>query len=185
MISKDSQLYSGIEKYHKLVTQGRVLSIDPSIGSTSSMPGWAVYQAGELQESGTLRIEVVESIPIRLQELARQMRELIRQYQPDILVYEEIPAQRHGGGNAVAHASLLKAVGVILSIPGPTSWLGIYPKSWKRLARASYKKGDEEDACEIGYCVYEVARWYEREEAGKKAKRKRSSTNSLRSHEEG
>jgi hypothetical protein len=60
-------------------------------------------------------------------------------------------------GNAIAHASLHKALGVILSVPGPTGFVGIMPFSWKKLVRDTYVKGDEADAVEMGYVAIEVA----------------------------
>lgn len=91
--------------------------------------------------------------------LANGIRKLYRDFDPDVLVYEEIPAQRYGGGgNANAHASLLKALGVILSVPGPDGYVGIYPISWRKLVRETYVKGDEADAVEIGWIVIELAR---------------------------
>jgi hypothetical protein len=60
-------------------------------------------------------------------------------------------------GNANAHASLLKALGAILSVPGPDGYVGIMPVSWKKMIRNTYEKGDEADAVEIGYIVIECA----------------------------
>ena len=156
-IGKTSAVYSEISANLKGLTEGRVVSIDPSIGSSSSMPGWAVYLAGNYVESGTFDIPRDKSIPERLKHLARCMTKLYARHDPDVLVYEEIPAQRHGMGNAGAHASLLKAVGAILSVPGPDGYVGIMPVSWKALVLDTYIKGDEEDACEIGRIVIEQA----------------------------
>ena len=60
-------------------------------------------------------------------------------------------------GNAVAHASLLKALGAILSVPGPDGYVGIMPVSWKKMVRDTYTKGDEADAVEIGHVIIECA----------------------------
>lgn len=157
MIGTKTEAYQDIEAATRELTQGLVVSLDPSIGSSSSMPGWAVYRKGELVRSGTFLIpHRGSSIPERLRALASSVRKLYAEYPPDILVYEQIPAQRHGG-NAGAHASLLKAVGAILSVPGPDKYVGIVPVSWKAMARDTYVKGDEQDAIEIGYVAITVA----------------------------
>lgn len=158
MIGKTSKVYEEIKGATKELLEGVMVSCDPSIGSTSSQPGWAVYRAGELLASGTFEIAAHKSIPERLHKLHSSMRKLYNEYDPDVLVYEQIPAQRYGGGNAWSHASLLKALGVILSIPGPDKYVGILPVSWKKMVRDTYVKGDREDAEEIGWIAIQVAR---------------------------
>ena len=156
-LTKTSKAYVSIEDNLKGLLEGVVVSIDPSIGSSSSMPGWAIYRAGQYVSSGTFDIPVHKSIPDRLRILANHLRKLYNEYPPDCLVYEDIPAQRYGMGNAVAHASLLKALGAILSVPGPEGYVGIMPVSWKKMVRDTYQKGDEADAVEIGHVVIECA----------------------------
>jgi len=156
-LTKTSKAYQNIEDNLQGILEGMVISIDPSIGSSSSMPGWAIYRAGQYVSSGIFEIPVHKSLPDRLRTLANHVRKLYNDYPPDVLVYEDIPAQRYGMGNAVAHASLLKALGAILSVPGPDGYVGIMPVSWKKLVRDTYEKGDEADAVEIGYVVIECA----------------------------
>lgn len=158
MISTKSDCYASTKAHQHGILNGVVCSIDPSVGSTSSQPGWAIYRQTKLIDSGTFYIPAHLSTPERLRRLANEMRKLYKTYCPDILVYEEIPSLRQGGGNANAHASLLKAVGVILSVPGVNGYVGIYPVSWKKMVRDSYVKGDEEDAVEIGWIVIELAK---------------------------
>lgn len=157
MLGKDTKAYQEIQKNLHRLTDGIVVSIDPSIGSTSSMPGYAVYVSGELKESGIIEIDSDKPKWTRLQSLAYNMRKLYTQWDPDILVYEDIPSQRHGGGNANAHASLLNAVGVILSISGPDGYVGLHPMSWKKMVRPTYVKGDKEDAEEMGWIAINLA----------------------------
>ena len=156
-LTKTSKAYRDIEDNLQGILDGVIISIDPSIGSSSSMPGWAIYRAGQYVASGTFDIPVHRSIPDRLRMLANHVRKLYNEYPADVLVYEDIPAQRYGMGNAVAHASLLKALGAILSVPGPDGYVGIMPVSWKKGVRDTYQKGDESDAVEIGYVVIEFA----------------------------
>lgn len=155
MLSKSAQAYSQIRVCTRHILEGRLLAIDPSCGSSSSMPGWAYYVAGQLRRSGIIQLDPVLPIWTRLRMLVHHMRTLYRECEPDVLVYEDIPAQRYGGrdrkGNAGGHASLLKAVGAILSVSGPEHVVGLHPQSWKVSARPSYVKGDENDAVEMGY----------------------------------
>lgn len=158
MISSTSEVYKSTQENLHGLLEGVVLSVDPSIGSTSSMPGWAVYRKGEFVASGTIQIPPQLKVWERLRRLANGMRHLYLEYTPDVLVYEEITALNNRvGGNANAHASLLKALGVILSVPGPDGYVGIYPISWKKQVREDYVKSDERDAIEIGYVVIELA----------------------------
>jgi hypothetical protein len=173
-IGKTSQVYKEVAENLKGLTEGVVISIDPSIGSSSSMPGWAIFVAGSLTPiaSGVIDLPRLESIPVRLRTLNRALVKLYAKYLPDVLVYEEIPAQRHGFGNANAHASLLKSLGVILSIPGPEGYVGIMPVSWKALVSDQYEKGDEADAREIGRIVIQHA-WEQVEELKQEPKLKK------------
>lgn len=173
MISKTSAVYTETSTCTRELLEGVVVGIDPSIGSTSSQPGFSVYRAQQLMASGTLDIPAHRTIPERLRMLNNHVRKLFRDWSPDVLVYEQIPAQRHGGGgNAWGHASLLKALGVILSIPGPDHHVGILPVSWRKLTRPDYVKGDENDAIEFTWIVLQLAQ--EIEEA-KERKPKKSS----------
>lgn len=160
MIGKTSQVYSATKQNLKPLLEGVVVCVDPSIGSTSSQPGWAVYRQGEFITKGTIPISPTLPVWKRLRMLANGIRRLYLEFNPDVLVYEEITAvnNRFGGGNANAHASLLKALGVILSVPGPDSYVGIFPASWKKQARPEYVKSDENDAEELGYVVIQLAR---------------------------
>lgn len=171
MLSKSSKAYESISEARLAITEGILVAVDPSIGSSSSLPGWAVYSRGILKCSGVFEINRNGSVPARLQELAHFLRSLYRDWDPDVLVYEDIPAQRYGGGNANAHSSLLKSVGVVLSVSGPDYYVGLLPISWKKLIRPEYIKGDEADAVEIGHIAITEARKIIQED-GKKADRK-------------
>lgn len=165
-LTKTSQAYQAISEARLGLTEGVVVCIDPSIGSSSSMPGYAVYRAGLLSVSGTLRINPHLSFPEKAQALHHEVRRLYSTWQPDVLCYEEIPNM--GPGRQISsHVTLLKAVGIILSVSGPRHFVGIYPRSWKSLARSSYVKSDENDAIEFGWaCIQEAKRIIEEE--GKK-----------------
>lgn len=178
MISKTTKAYEPLRRNYKFLTEGSVVCIDPSVGSRSSMPGFAVYYKGELHESGTFQLNPDDPIHVRLNRLNYMVRLLYKAAEPDILVYEDVPAQRYGGGNANAHASLLKAVGAILSVSGPRDVVGLVPTSWKKMARPEYVKSDENDAIELGYVAISEARRIHAEDPpeGKKTKKKETET---------
>jgi hypothetical protein len=160
MLGLKTQAYLQIAELTAELLEGTVVCIDPSIGSTSSMPGWAVYRKTVLLASGIFRIDNTWSTPERLKHLHRYLLDLYAEYPPpDVLVYEDIPARRQGRGNAAGHASLLKAVGAILAAPGPVGHVGLMPISWKSMARDTYRKSDEADAIEMGWVAMEAARY--------------------------
>ncbi len=155
-IHKTTKIYKEVEKLRGPLVYGNVLSIDPSIGSTSSSPGWAYYQAGKLIDSGVIHtggshLELWQ----RARRLGDSLRALCSEYKVDVLIYEDIPAT--SGFNQNAIASLLKAVGVVLSCTTSSHVLGIHPASWKGYVRPEYKKGDQEDAIEIGRIAIALA----------------------------
>lgn len=169
-MSKTSKAYEMISKARLGLTEGIVVCIDPSIGSSSSSPGYAVYIAGDLSESGVFDIPAHLAFHEKAQQLAYNVRKLYTKYDPDVLVYEEIALQ--GAGRAISsHVTLLKAVGIVLSVPGPDHVVGIYPVSWKKLVRPTYVKGDKEDAEEIGYICIQQAKEIIEEDGRKQERR--------------
>lgn len=157
-IGTGTKLYKEVREHKDLLLRGRILVIDPSCGSESSQPGWAIYYNSELGESGTLAIDPGEPLWWRLQKLFQLLRDLMEECQPDVLVYEEISSRAFGGRAASGHASLLKAVGVTLaSVFGVETCIGIRPRTWKGMARPAYRKSDENDAIEMGYIVLRLA----------------------------
>lgn len=158
MIGSTVREYKDIRKNLRLLLEGVVVAIDPSIGSNSSMPGWAVSRAGKRVASGVFEIDPGASVGKRLQSLSNHLRKLYNRYDPDLVVYEDIAPRRYGGGSAHAHSSLLKSVGAILSVAGPTEHIGLRPTIWTRYKRSTYVKGDEADAIEILYVALETAR---------------------------
>lgn len=155
---KSTEVYKYIQGALVPLTQGKVLSVDPSIGSTSSQPAYALYIAGKLTTSDTGNINPAMEKWERLQELAEWIDQLYQVHKPDVLIFEDIPDQMYGPyGNATAHASLLKAVGAILSIPGPSHYIPLRPQVWKARVPEGYIKGDIQDAEFMGQLVISMA----------------------------
>lgn len=149
-------MYQAVSVLSSDLCDGTVLVIDPSIGSSSSLPGWAIYKAGNLIDSGIIH---TGGSHLHLWQRARRLKTALEtlcgEYNFDVLVYEDIPAT--SGFNQNAIASLLKAVGIVLACTTSSHVLGIHPASWKNYVRPEYIKGDKEDAIEIGYIVISLA----------------------------
>lgn len=171
--NKSSDIYASMLPL--LDTLGRsgstVMAIDPSIGSTSSQPAYAIYVDGELIHAEKASINPKAEQWDRLQTLGNWVRLAYKNYRPDVLVYEDIPDQRYmpmingrpmaTGHNVKAHASLLKSVGAILSINyihGDLRYLPLRPQVWKARISSSYVKGDIADAVEMGRIVIDMAK---------------------------
>src|SRR4051812_4934591 len=90
MISKASQAYEALRSASKGLLEGVALGIDPSIGSQSSMPGWSASRQGVLVASGTFDMDASDSLTVRLQRLNYLTRKLVKEYDPDVMVYEMI-----------------------------------------------------------------------------------------------
>ena len=155
-INKKSKMYQAVAVLSAELCAGTILIIDPSIGSSSSSPGWAIYKAGNLIDSGIIH---TGGSHLHLWQRARRLKAaletLCSEYNFDVLVYEDIPAT--SGFNQNAIASLLKAVGIVLACTTSSHVLGVHPASWKNYVRPEYTKGDKEDAIEIGYIAISLA----------------------------
>lgn len=130
---------------------GTLVTIDPSIGSSSSQPGYAVAHAGVLQITGTLRIDPKETVYKRCRSVYDTVSVLIPS-PPDVLGIEALPA-------AFANQKTIWAVSLSIAAADATQTLEIPIPFWKAYARtcAWYQKGDAADAramCEamIAWC---------------------------------
>ena len=164
MASKTSKIYQAVKANADTVLNGRLLAIDPSTGSRSSMPGFAVFKQGQLIESGIIQIKYDQAQNIRLHRIVETLRNEFQK--PDIIAFENIPPVSFKGGigmNSNAVTSLQRAVGAIIScwdcpaVPVATS-------AWKGYKGEDYKKSDEWDSICIGRCVIGIAKDIKKEE---------------------
>lgn len=138
-----------------------MLVVDPSSGSSSSMPGYALFKGGQLVDSGVLQIDSSKEVPRRLQDISNCLRSEFPEV--DVLVIEDIPS-RSFGRNASAHATLLKSVGTVLGSAQYKKFVEVAPSVWHAWLRTypeeakGYEKGDEWDAKVMGYCVLSIAK---------------------------
>lgn len=134
------------------VLEGKLLSIDPSSGSKQSLPGYAVWEAGKLKDSGVIEIEPSEYINIKLQRIADSLRDEFEI--PDALVLENIPPRV---GFSRGSINLHRSVGAIMSAVRCQAIIEVAPISWRKYIPENYKKTDENDAIMFGYTVIATA----------------------------
>jgi len=156
-LTKATKLYTHCKRHKELIQGGHMLCIDPSCGSTGSMPGYAIYKEGELKDSGIIEIpDVHRDLPYRLQDLLSTLQ--VSFQKPDLLVIEDIASRRFGRGGQSGHASLLRSTGTIMSAYPDTKVLAIRPQSWRKMLPEGWVKGDEWDAIALGHRALEVCR---------------------------
>lgn len=151
-----------VAQYLGPLLNGQVLAIDPSSGSANSQPGYAIYKAGQLVDSGLVRIRSGDHISNRLYRLSSSLREDFEV--PDLLVTENIPPfMGEGPGAAFATRnviSLHQSVGVVMSI-WDVPVLQVSPRSWRSLIPDNYLKSDENDAIMLGWTAIHKAKLVE------------------------
>lgn len=156
---KKTVLHKSVKKYVNEILDGTLVAIDPSCGSSSSDPGYAIYRKGKLEESGIIPLNKDRELPYRLQELRAALSDKFRKL--GVLVVEYIPPRRFGRGSATSHSSLLQAMGVALASTDAEVLLRIRPRDWQRLAAPIWSratKSDEADAIAIGWAIIRLAR---------------------------
>lgn len=140
---------AGIEE---LVIKGKVLAIDPSSGSQKSQPGYSIYEAGVLIDSGTIQVNHKNQLHSRLFYLARCIREQFDT--PDILVTENISSVMNNNAGFMSKnmVPLQRAVGVVQSI-FECPCLEVAPATWRKYIPKDYVKSDENDAIMLGWAA--------------------------------
>jgi hypothetical protein len=158
---KGTVLYTRVRSMIPALLEGTVVSIDPSCGSSSSMPAYAIYWAGRLLNSGTIQLDIEKPIEQRLYDLGLQLRSSITD-SVGVLIYEDVPPVRFyksGRTSAGSQSSLIKSVGTILGTIRADHHVGLRPSVWRRISGPSHVKGDVEDAIEMGRLTIELARY--------------------------
>ena len=168
-VSTQTKLYGAVKPHAQQILAGRLLALDPSIGSWSSQPGYAIFEAGCLTDSGVIEMPVGASRSRRLFYLRRTLTEQFGE-KFDAVVIEDIPTsrvnRRRGGGvyfDAKAQVPLHKAVGVIESCFDALT-LFVHPATWRTYAteehlnmKARGEPTDERDARVMGETVLLLA----------------------------
>lgn len=153
---KATGFYQAVELAAPKILGGTMLAIDPSSGSSGSMPGWALFRGGKLERSGTVKIPLTLTINGKLNFLHDAFRELARDIgHIDILTIELI-------AKAMSHENLFYAIGVIMAAVQADHAIPCPIHAWKAVAKTdpTYKKGDESDAIMFGLTLLSRAREY-------------------------
>ena len=159
--SSMSKLDQQIVQHLEPLLQGIVLAIDPSSGSEKSQPGYALFDHGQLVDSGLVRIRSGDALSNRLHRLAASLREDFPQ--PHVVITENIPPFM-GEGNAAKFAtrnviSLHQSIGVVMSVWDAPVLL-VSPRTWRSHIPDNYFKSDENDAIMIGWTVLKKSKEY-------------------------
>ncbi len=172
-----SKAVDDVMKCYETILTGTLLCVDPSSGSESSMPGYALYDNGVMTEKGIVEVLSKGSkVQNRLKELADCFREDFDAV--DVLVIEDIPpihggARRGFGGRMKSHASLLKSVGAIIGAVKATHIVSINPRVWQKWKDENYVKSDDVDAQYMGIAAIEMSKMIQTKELKRKAKEKK------------
>lgn len=156
-VSKTTKLYKNVKPLANLVMTGRMLAVDPSTGSISSMPGYAIFDKGELVESGEINVRVQDRKNVRLYNIAETLRNEFPDI--DILAVENIPPvsyKRKGAMSGWSLVALQRAVGAIISC-FDCDYIEVAPTWTNKFRPEELEKTDESDAIGIGLAVISAA----------------------------
>ncbi len=139
------------------ILEGKILAVDPSTGSKSSLPGFAWFEKGQLIESGVIEVNLNTNKSLRLYEIARTIREDFDK--PDILIVEYIPPMVYSKSkmSGVSLMALQKAIGAIIGAQPFENLLEIPEPAWRHHKPPDYVKSDEYDAISLGLCAINTA----------------------------
>jgi len=148
-------------KWKEDILEGQVLSIDPSCISSSSLPGWAIFEKGKLKESGVIEGPAHKPLITRLQYLAACVG---RDFEtPDVLVIEKVSSSR-----TLNVASTMEARGVFIAMLHKCEKvIELDPHAWRYYVTIKYGssqyytdnlKSDTQDAIEMGECAVWLAK---------------------------
>jgi len=145
-----------VRKNREIIKKGKLLAIDPSSGSRSSMPGYALYKRGNLETCGMISIPL-DGVNRHLYKRLRYLNQSLEMFKTvDVLLIEEIPLK--GGGRAISgHISLLQAVGVIIASVQAGVVIPVPICVWKKNLSPDYKKTDVNDALALATTTLNLA----------------------------
>lgn len=157
----DSKLQLACIKHAHILESGRVLAVDPSSGSSGSMPGFSFFKGATLIESGTFEITLGD-IGRRLWSLTAGLKEAFPEI--DLLIIEDLPPFMQTKGTTFRSkgtVNLHMSVGAIYGACGYAPVIGVPPIAWHADARRlpfEYQKDDENDALMLALAVFNRAK---------------------------
>lgn len=166
MAAKTSKVYQSVSKCVKDVLEGTLIAFDPSTGSQSSMPGYAVFVKGELVESGIIKVNASDRKNVKLYEISISLRTEFPK--ADVIAIENIPPvsyNRKGAMRGWAIVALQRSIGAIMASFN-CEYIEVAPASWQRYKFPGYDKSDEHDAICIGLTCIDIAKQITKEKKG-------------------
>ena len=91
-LKKASEIRAKLWKYRDILLNGRWVAIDPSCISSSSKPGYALFDKGEFVEQGILDVPYRPDLAFRLQGIRQLIQTDIDPY-VDLCLIEETPVR--------------------------------------------------------------------------------------------
>lgn len=164
----DSEIYQQIAAHANAVVNGILFCVDPSIGSGSSQPGYAIYILGKLRECGVIDVARVGTHSSRLYAIGTCLREeFFTGVDPSLLILEKIPVSFFGNKRGKQYSAAAKQVplhrasGAVLASVRADNCVEIAPNTWHRFVdEKKYKKSDMNDAIAMGHAVICMATHY-------------------------
>lgn len=122
------------------------------------MPGYAIFNEGQLEESGIIQVNPADR---RNQKLFSITESLYNEFdEPDVLAIENVPPVQFNRASKMSPWSITatqRAIGAIVSCFN-CEYVEVAPAAWQRYKPVNYQKTDEYDAITIGLCVIAIAK---------------------------
>jgi hypothetical protein len=157
-VNRDSKVYKQLTACYQNVLEGTMIAFDPSTGSAGSMPGYAIFKAGDLQESGIISVNPSAR---RNKKLFSITDSLLKEFpKPDVIIIENIPPVTFNRANSMGGWSLVsiqRAIGAIVSC-FDCDYVEMSPIAWQKYKFDGYIKSDEHDSICIGIAAIEISK---------------------------
>lgn len=166
MASKTTKIYKSVAACYRDILEGTFIAFDPSTGSQSSMPGYAIFINGNLTESGIIKVNPADRKNVKLFSITESLRTEFPQ--ADVIAIENIPPVRYNRKGAMdgwAIVALQRAVGAIMGCFN-CEYVEVAPASWQKYKFEGYDKSDEHDSICIGLCCIDIAKQIKEEMEG-------------------
>lgn len=141
----------------KAALGGTMLCIDPTSGATGrngekSVAGYAIFDKGELIESGIIEFPEEKVVFKRLRNVRAELDSEFGGQLFDLLVLEDIRGYK-------AQQSLIQSCGVYIVGLESKEFFQPNVSTWKAVAKSwgGYVKDDEQDAIYMGYATIAIA----------------------------
>jgi hypothetical protein len=164
--SNEAVCKTQLSQHKEKILNGKMLCIDPSCVSTSSKPGWALFEQGKLTACAAADIPHHHDLHVRLNRIVKYFAK----FEVDLVLIEGIPVRPIRSKqsavqtgkvwmSAVGHGSLVQAIGATKAAFDESVPVLTFPATlWHRVSRGEdwgvdgsvVVKSDVADAVRIG-----------------------------------